>query len=61
MGSCPNDTVETSKVGSSQSLEEIVRRFAVLATAAVAVGLLTTGCSSTDEAQQTTENANAAV
>ncbi len=38
-----------------------MRRFAVLATAAVAVGLLATGCSSTDEAQQTTENANAAV
>ncbi|MCB9424338.1 MAG: hypothetical protein H6527_04535 [Actinobacteria bacterium] len=42
-------------------MEEIVRRYAVLATAAIAAGLLATGCSSTDEAQQTTENANAAV
>lgn len=38
-----------------------MRRYAVLATAVVAAGLFTAGCSSTDEAQQTTENANAAV
>ncbi len=38
-----------------------MRRYAVLATAVVAAGMFTAGCSSTDEAQQKTENANAAV
>ncbi len=38
-----------------------MRRYSVLATAVVAAGLFTAGCSSTDEAQQKTENANAAV
>jgi uncharacterized phage infection (PIP) family protein YhgE len=42
-------------------MEANVRRFAVLATAVVAAGLFTTGCTSTEEAQQQTENANAAV
>jgi uncharacterized phage infection (PIP) family protein YhgE len=42
-------------------LEANVRRFAVLATVVVSAGLFTAGCSSTDEAQQKTENANAAV
>jgi hypothetical protein len=38
-----------------------VRRSAVFASALVLVGMLATGCSSTDEAEQNTENANAAV
>src|SRR5690606_1077664 len=37
------------------------RRYAVLATAVVAAGMFTAGSTSTDEAQQKTENANAAV
>lgn len=36
-----------------------MRRIAVFASAAVAVGLLTAGCSSSTEAEQKTENANA--
>ncbi|MCA9312636.1 MAG: hypothetical protein KDA21_15585 [Phycisphaerales bacterium] len=38
-----------------------MRRYAVLATAVVAAGMFTAGCTATDEAQQKTENANAAV
>ena len=38
-----------------------MRRSAVLATVVVVSGMLTVGCSSTDEAEQKTENANAAV
>ena len=38
-----------------------MRRSAVLASALVVVGMLAAGCSSTDEAGQKTENANAAV
>ncbi|MFN8184835.1 MAG: hypothetical protein U0R23_10470 [Candidatus Nanopelagicales bacterium] len=38
-----------------------MRRSAVFASSVLLVGMFTAGCSSTDEAQQTTENANAAV
>jgi len=38
-----------------------VRRSVVFASAVVLAGMFTAGCSSTDEAQQKTENANAAV
>lgn len=38
-----------------------MRRSVVFASAVVLAGMFTAGCSSTDEAQQTTENANAAV
>lgn len=38
-----------------------MRRFAVVASAAVAVGLLTAGCSAETEAENKTEDANAAV
>lgn len=38
-----------------------MRRYAVLATAVAAAGMFTAGCTATDEAQQKTENANAAV
>jgi hypothetical protein len=38
-----------------------VRRSALIVTSVCVLGLLTAGCSSTDEAEQKTENANAAV
>ncbi len=38
-----------------------MRRSAMFATAVIAAGLLTTGCSSTEEAEQKTESANASV
>ena len=59
-GSRPNDTVETPRLGAVNRWRKSCAALP-FATAAVAVGLLATGCSSTDEAQQTTENANAAV